>query len=103
MHHPVVSAIAAAHGVSPYQVAIRWILQHGHLLTFQSVSKAHQAVDANVFGFELSAREMASLDSVQSVDKSLHGSTSWVLALLVLAAISCVMSIAFVRHRDPKS
>lgn len=62
---PVVRAVADNHNVSSFQVAMRWILQHGHLVTFQSTSKAHQFVDADVFDFEITGEEMERLDQLQ--------------------------------------
>jgi len=67
-----IQAIAAKHKVSTYQVALKWILQHGHILTFQSSSKAHQQVDAALFGFKLSPREMSKLDALQEVSPTLR-------------------------------
>jgi len=64
--NPTIQAIAAAHGVSTYQVAMKWILQKGHLITFQSSNQAHQEADADVFSFELTDDEMASLDGLSS-------------------------------------
>jgi len=63
--NPTIQTIAAAHNVSTYQVAIKWILQSGHILTFQSTSAAHQASDADVFNFELTDSEMAELNALQ--------------------------------------
>lgn len=62
---PEVQAIANKHGVSVFQVALRWIVQHDWLLTFQSASKQHQQSDADVFGFRLADKEMATLDALQ--------------------------------------
>merc|ERR1712062_124254 len=62
--NPTIQAIAAAHNVSTYQVALKWILQKGYHLTFQSSNPTHQEADANVFGFELSKTEMAELDAL---------------------------------------
>lgn len=62
--NPTIQQIATAHNVSTYQVAMRWILQHGNILTFQSSSEAHQQDDADVFGFQLTAGEMAQLDTL---------------------------------------
>ena len=64
--NPTVVEIAANHGVSAYQVAGKWILQHGHLMTFQSSSESHQEVDADLFGFQLTTDEMSMLDSLQT-------------------------------------
>eukprot|EP00419_Tripos_fusus_P051284 CAMPEP_0172838470 /NCGR_PEP_ID=MMETSP1075-20121228/27894_1 /TAXON_ID=2916 /ORGANISM="Ceratium fusus, Strain PA161109" /LENGTH=286 /DNA_ID=CAMNT_0013681991 /DNA_START=24 /DNA_END=884 /DNA_ORIENTATION=- len=61
-HNAAVEAAAAAHHVSTYQVALKWILQHGHLLTFQSTSQEHQKADADLFSFTLTDQEMTTLD-----------------------------------------
>ena len=64
VHHPLVESIAVSHHVTGYQIALRWILQHGWILTFQSSSKEHQAADADVFGFRLTPQEMNDLDRI---------------------------------------
>ena len=66
--HPIVQRIARAHNVSAYQVALKWILQHGWILTFQSSSQKHQSSDADVFGFRLSDTEMKVLDEMKDVN-----------------------------------
>jgi 2,5-diketo-D-gluconate reductase A len=63
--NPVIQTVAASHNVSTYQVAMRWIVQHGHTLTFQSTSAEHQKADADVFSFELTHDEMTRLDALQ--------------------------------------
>merc|ERR1712232_823469 len=63
--NPVIQAIAAAHNVTTYQVALKWILQHDHVLTFQSSSKIHQEADADLFQFTLTEKEMHILDGLQ--------------------------------------
>jgi len=63
--NPTISTIAQAHNVSNPQVALRWVVQSGHILTVLSESAAHQANDADVFGFELSADEMTQLSGIQ--------------------------------------
>jgi diketogulonate reductase-like aldo/keto reductase len=65
-HSEQVKALAARYNVSTYQVAMKWILQHGHLLTFQSSSKAHQQEDADLFRFNLTTSEMLVLDELHS-------------------------------------
>jgi len=62
---PTIGAIAKTHNVSAAQVALRWIVQRGHILTVLSENAAHQANDADVFGFELSGSEMTKLDQIQ--------------------------------------
>merc|ERR1712216_176842 len=63
----VIQAVAASHKVSTYQVALKWLLQHGHVITFQSRSQAHQKADADVFGFTLTKDEMSKLDGLTTV------------------------------------
>jgi len=63
--NPTIQKIAAAHNVSTYQVAVKWVLQSGHILTFQSSSATHQAADADVFHFEITDEEMAELNALQ--------------------------------------
>jgi len=61
-----VLSIAKAHSVSAAQVAIRWIVQRGDILTVLSGNPAHQANDADVFGFSLSEAEMVQLGNVSA-------------------------------------
>merc|ERR1712185_658534 len=60
----VIQRIAAGHNVSTYQVAMKWILQHQYLLTFQSSSELHQKEDVDLFGFNLTADELVLLDKL---------------------------------------
>jgi 2,5-diketo-D-gluconate reductase A len=60
---PVVAA-AAAHGVSPAQVVIRWHLQNGLIVFPKSNSRERMAENFDVFGFELSADELAAIDGL---------------------------------------
>lgn len=62
---PAVVSVAQAHNVSAAQVALRWIVQKGHTLTFLSSSKTHQASDADLFSFSLAADEVSKLDALQ--------------------------------------
>merc|ERR1712039_561250 len=64
--NPTIQAIAKNHNVSTYQIALKWILQKGHLLTFQSANPAHQESDADVFKCNLTTDEMKRLDNLQS-------------------------------------
>jgi diketogulonate reductase-like aldo/keto reductase len=70
-HDPTIASIAAKQKVSPAQVALRWILQKGHVLTFLSSSKEHQANSADLFGFELDDGDVSKLDAVQHGNASL--------------------------------
>jgi diketogulonate reductase-like aldo/keto reductase len=61
---PELAAIASAHGKTPAQVAIRWILQHGVTTIPKSVHHERVAENADVFGFALTPAEMAVLDGL---------------------------------------
>ena len=57
--------IAAAHGVMPAQVVIRWHLEHRIVVIPKSANAARIAENADVFGFELTADEVAELDGLR--------------------------------------
>jgi methylglyoxal/glyoxal reductase len=61
---PEIIDIARAHDKTPAQVSIRWILQHGVTTIPKSVHEARIAENAEVFDFELSADEMAVIDTL---------------------------------------
>lgn len=67
---PTVLGIAAHHNVSAFQVAGRWVVQSGHILTFGSDKSSHQANSADIFRWSLTNEEMEALSSVQR--KHLH-------------------------------
>ena len=61
---PAVAAIAAAHGVSPAQVVIRWHLQKGIIIFPKTNSRERMAQNFDVFGFELSSDEIIAIDGL---------------------------------------
>jgi 2,5-diketo-D-gluconate reductase A len=61
---PAIVAIADAHGKTPGQVVIRWHLQLGNVVIPKSVTPARIEENFDVFGFELSAAEMESIDGL---------------------------------------
>ena len=61
-----VAAAAEAHGVTPAQVVIRWHLQNGLIVFPKSNSRERIAQNFDVFGFELSADEIAAIDALDS-------------------------------------
>ncbi len=61
---PAVADAARAHGVSPAQAVIRWHLQHGIIVFPKSNSRERIAQNFDVFGFELTADEMAAIDGL---------------------------------------
>lgn len=58
---PVVQACAAEHGRTPAQVILRWHIQLGNIAIPKASSEARIRENLDVFGFELSARDMDAL------------------------------------------
>jgi 2,5-diketo-D-gluconate reductase A len=67
---PTIKEIAAAHGVSSGQVAIRWQLQLGCIVFPKSVTPARMEENFDVFGFELTAGEMATIESLDAGERT---------------------------------
>jgi diketogulonate reductase-like aldo/keto reductase len=66
LEDPVIGAIAEAHGKSSAQVMLRWGLQHGRSVIPKSTKPHRIAENLDVFDFELTAGEMASLDELET-------------------------------------
>jgi 2,5-diketo-D-gluconate reductase A len=60
---PIATA-AAAHSVAPAQVVLRWHIQTGTIVIPKSISRERMAQNLDVFGFDLSADEMAAIDAM---------------------------------------
>lgn len=58
---PLLVQIARRHGVTPAQVAIRWVLEQGYITIPKSISEERIAENASVFGFELDPGDLARL------------------------------------------
>jgi diketogulonate reductase-like aldo/keto reductase len=63
---PVIGEIAAAHGKTPAQVMLRWHLQEGRSAIPKSVNPDRIAANFDVFGFELSAEDLAAIDALDT-------------------------------------
>ena len=61
---PVINQIATARGKSSAQIILRWHIQRGDVIFPKTVRKERMEENLNVFGFELSAREAASIDAL---------------------------------------
>jgi len=59
---PEIVRIAEKHRKTPFQVAIRWVLQHGSATIPKSVNPERIAENADVFSFELTLDEMQAID-----------------------------------------
>lgn len=68
-----VTRAAEEHGVSPGQVILRWHVQLGSLPIPKSADPSRQRKNLDVFGFELSAAEMAAISALAEDDGRLFG------------------------------
>ena len=62
MEDPLLQSIAAKHGKTVPQVALRWALEHGVVPVLKSTSKAHIEENASIFDFTLPLDEMRAID-----------------------------------------
>jgi 2,5-diketo-D-gluconate reductase A len=67
---PVITAIAEQIGRTPSQVVMRWHVQRGDIVFPKTMSPARMGENMDVFGFELSAADMA---AVSGLDKGEPG------------------------------
>ncbi|SDB74553.1 aldo/keto reductase [Belnapia rosea] len=66
LSHPVVTALAEKHGRTPAQIVLRWHLEHGFSAIPKSVRAERIAENFDVFGFSLSAEEVAAIDALDT-------------------------------------
>ena len=64
LENPAVKQIAAAHGKTPAQVALRQHIQRGIVVIPKSVHKERMKQNLNIFDFELTADEMEQLKTL---------------------------------------
>ena len=62
---PAIREIAARHGKTPAQIILRWHLQQGRIVIPKSVTPARIRENLEVFGFELSAGELAAVTALE--------------------------------------
>jgi diketogulonate reductase-like aldo/keto reductase len=61
---PLLARIGQAHGVTAAQVALRWILEQGHVAIPKSVHPERIRENADVFGFELTNVELQAISDL---------------------------------------
>lgn len=66
MRDPAIAAVAKAHAKTPAQVMLRWHLQQGRSAIPKSTNPARIAENFDVFGFELSAADLAAIDALDT-------------------------------------
>ncbi len=66
LEHPVVTAIAERHGKTPAQVVLRWHIENGVVAIPKSVKPHRIKENFDVFDFELTADEVASIDALDT-------------------------------------
>jgi len=66
---PELASMAAARGVTVAQVVLRWMLQRGVVTIPKSVTPSRIAENADLYGFELTADEMATIDAMDRNDR----------------------------------
>lgn len=69
-NNPVLAAIGARHGKTIAQVILRWLTQRGIVAIPKSVRKERIAENFDVFGFALTAEDMASIASLDTKTSS---------------------------------
>ena len=60
----MLAKIAAAHGVTPAQVVLRWHVEHEITVIPKSVQPDRIAANIDLFGFSLSAEQVARIDAL---------------------------------------
>jgi 2,5-diketo-D-gluconate reductase A len=64
LRHPVLIEIAARHQVTPAQVVVRWHVEHRIVVIPKSVTPDRIRTNLDVFGFTLTAEEVARIDAL---------------------------------------
>ena len=64
--NPILARIGEAHGKSVAQVVLRWLMQRNVIALAKSTHKERMAENFNIFDFELSAEEMATIAALDS-------------------------------------
>lgn len=69
LDEPAVATVAAAHRVPPAQAVLRWHLQLGNVAIPKSVTPDRIRANIDVFGFELTDEEMATLSGLATFQR----------------------------------
>jgi 2,5-diketo-D-gluconate reductase A len=69
LRHPVLTEIAARHGVTPAQVVVRWHVDHQVVVIPKSANHQRIATNFDVFGFSLTSEELARIDRLSATPR----------------------------------
>ncbi|KAF2100784.1 Aldo/keto reductase [Rhizodiscina lignyota] len=64
MSHPTIVSLAKKYSCTPGQLLVRWSLQHGYAPLPKSARKVRIEENAQVGGFEIESRDMATMDGL---------------------------------------
>jgi 2,5-diketo-D-gluconate reductase A len=64
--HPTITRLAKRYGVTPAQVVLRWHVQLGNIVIPKSVTPQRIRENIDVFGFELSAEDLAAIATLDT-------------------------------------
>ena len=67
-----IERIAAAHGVSPAQIILRWHIENGTIIIPKSVHAERQRENLDLFGSELTPEEHAAIDALDGPTRAGH-------------------------------
>ena len=99
---PVLQDIASRHGKTAAQVMLRWNVQNGVAVIPGSSSPSHQAENLDIFGFELTASEMAPASSnVHAETAPGRGAMHPLWRKTVAPGVSCLQALSWVMARTP--
>ncbi|MFB6266466.1 MAG: aldo/keto reductase [Halodesulfurarchaeum sp.] len=65
---PVLTDIAAKHGKTPAQVALKWELEKGTVVLPKSTSEGHLADNLDLFDWELDDEDVAAIDGIDRME-----------------------------------
>lgn len=67
-----IERIAAAHGVTPAQVILRWHIENGTIIIPKSTHAERQKQNLDLFGFALAPEEHAAIDTLDGPTRAGH-------------------------------
>ena len=67
-----IERIAAAHGVTPAQVILRWHIENGTIIIPKSAHAERQKQNLDLFGFVLTPEEHAAIDALDGPTRAGH-------------------------------